>query len=101
MCRACWTVGRAGAISDWSMENTPAPVARTAKVRRVDLRGMKSLSEHRVRPKPLTAVVGADPVRPAGGHGDAGGRGERSRRGCMGRKTRADARVHGERTSHC
>lgn len=42
-----------GAISDWSMENTPAPVARTAKVRRVervelvelvepvDLRGME------------------------------------------------------------
>src|SRR5689334_316167 len=27
------------------MENTPAPVARTAKVRRVDFVGMKSLSE--------------------------------------------------------
>ncbi|GGT28744.1 hypothetical protein GCM10010226_00440 [Streptomyces phaeofaciens] len=44
VCRACWTVGRAGAISDWSMENTPAPVARTAKVRRVDVRGMRGLS---------------------------------------------------------
>lgn len=40
VCRACCTVGRAGAISDWSIENTPAPVARTAKVRRVELRGM-------------------------------------------------------------
>src|SRR3954454_16109156 len=45
VCSACWTVGRAGAISDWSMANTPAPVARTAKVRRVDFRGMTSLSE--------------------------------------------------------
>ncbi|GHG94742.1 hypothetical protein Srubr_35960 [Streptomyces rubradiris] len=40
-CRACCTVGRAGAISDWSMEKTPAPVARTAKVRRVEARGME------------------------------------------------------------
>ncbi|GAB2632445.1 hypothetical protein GCM10027168_74130 [Streptomyces capparidis] len=32
--------GRAGAISDWSMANTPAPVARTAKVTRGDVRGM-------------------------------------------------------------
>ncbi|GAA3482493.1 hypothetical protein GCM10018966_070250 [Streptomyces yanii] len=36
---ACWTVGRAGAIRDWRRENTPAPVARTAKVTRFEERG--------------------------------------------------------------
>lgn len=54
VCIACWTVGRAGAINDWSMENTPAPVARTAKVRRVDFLGME---------KPLGTGCGRD--RPA------------------------------------
>ncbi|GAA1256324.1 hypothetical protein GCM10009665_53460 [Kitasatospora nipponensis] len=38
---ACWTAGRAGAISDWSIEKTPAPVARTAKVSRLEVRGIR------------------------------------------------------------
>src|SRR3954454_18255538 len=61
VCSACWTVGRAGAISDWSMANTPAPVARTAKVRRGEVRGMK---------KPLRIRTGCGRGRT--GHGRTG-----------------------------
>jgi hypothetical protein len=36
-------VGRAGATSDCIIENTPAPVARTAKVRRLELLGLGAM----------------------------------------------------------
>lgn len=115
---ACWTVGRAGAISDWSMENTPAPVARTAKVRRVDLRGMKSLSElvaaeslgprpygpgacpgqHRARRRSRGGGPPGFRARPRAGRGSrkvSGGRAMRSGAGPARVRARGPARMRG------